>query len=222
MELTERDRNKIFACPLLEGTDRLSACKLFEACGCTVRAFTAGDVIFSPEQGQSAIGWLLDGKAEISTPDQGKHTLLRFLSVGEPFGVASLFSSEPYVSVIVAKKSCRVFFLTEIATRRLLETSSAFLYQYLEFLSSRIRFLNRKIGYLTAGSTERRLCLYLTSQKDDLFTLSVSISDLSELLDVGRASLYRAFDKLEEDGLIKKDGRTIRLLNKEALLQAYQ
>lgn len=222
MELSERDRSKIFMCPLFSGTDRSSVCKIFEVCGCEIRTFLSGEVIFSPEKEQKAIGWLLDGKAEISTADQGKRTLLRFLSVGEPFGVASLFSEEPYVSMIVAKKTCRVFILPEHTIRRLLENEPAFLYRYLEFLSSRIRYLNRKIGYLTAGSTERRLGMYLISQNNDVFSLPISISDLSELLDVGRASLYRAFDKLEEDGYIQKNGRLIRLINKEAMLQAYQ
>ncbi|MBQ5661825.1 MAG: winged helix-turn-helix domain-containing protein, partial [Clostridia bacterium] len=54
------------------------------------------------------------------------------------------------------------------------------------------------------------------------FSLNTSITSLSELLDIGRASLYRAFDKLCEDGLIEKDGRRIRIPDTEALLQAYQ
>lgn len=222
MTWNERDLNKIYSCFLLVDTDRAQARRVFDECACEIRTFEAGDIIFSPAQGQKAIGWLLSGNAQISTPDAGKQTLLRILNPAEPFGIASLFSEEPYVSIIRAQKKCRVFFLTEAAVRELLENDTAFLYRYLQFLSSRVRFLNRKIGYLTAGSTERRLAFYLASQGADTFTLPVSISDLSELLDVGRASLYRAFDKLAGDGFIQKDGRTLRLLNKEAMLQAYQ
>ncbi|MBQ9131384.1 MAG: Crp/Fnr family transcriptional regulator, partial [Clostridia bacterium] len=123
---------------------------------------------------------------------------------------------------IRAHGPCRILFLPEKAVRRLLETDTEFLYRYLGFLSDRIRYLNRKIGYLTAGSTERRLALYLHSFGTDSFSLTTSITSLSELLDVGRASLYRAFDKLTEDGFIQKDGRKIRLLKSEAMLQAYQ
>ena len=56
----------------------------------------------------------------------------------------------------------------------------------------------------------------------DEITLTVSLSDLSELLDVGRASLYRAFDRLTADGFLQKDGRTVRLIDREAMLRAYQ
>ena len=176
MRWTERDLKKIFACSLLDGTDRALACQVFAECACEIRAFSVGEVIFSPERDQKAIGWLLSGRAEISTPDTGKHTLLRILNVNEPFGVASLFSTEPYISLIRAQKNCRVFLLTEQAVRRLLQTDTAFLYRYLGFLSSRVRFLNRKIGYLTAGSAERKLALYLAAQSADVFTLPISIS----------------------------------------------
>ena len=92
-----------------------------------------------------------------------------------------------------------------------------FLYHYLDFLSGRIRFLNRKIGYLTAGSAERRLALYLASFQKQELVLKDSISSLSELLDIGRASLYRAFDALEEQGLIRREGRSILVPDLKAL-----
>ena len=112
--------------------------------------------------------------------------------------------------------------MPERAIKQLLEEDHAFLYQYLGFLSGRIRYLNRKIGYLTAGSAERRLALYLASLGEKTVRLAESISALSELLDVGRASLYRAFDKLTDDGFIAKDGRTIHLLDTDGMLAAYQ
>ena len=82
--------------------------------------------------------------------------------------------------------------------------------------------LNRKIRYLTAGSAERRLALYLSSFESETVELDASISSLSELLDIGRASLYRAFDTLIADGYIQKDGRTIHILDPDAMIQDYQ
>ncbi len=222
MRFQQEEQCRILACPLFEGISSASVEILSEEHNSEIQTFSEGEIIVSPDQKQKAIGCLLSGKAEISTPDHGKPTLLRCLQIGEPFGVAALFSDHSYVSRITAQKRCRVFFLRESAVRRLLETDSVFLYHYLEFLSSRIRFLNQKIGYLTAGSAERRLSLYLLSQNTDTVALSGSVSELSERLDIGRASLYRAFEKLEKDGYIQKDGRTVRLLHSEALLQAYQ
>ena len=89
-------------------------------------------------------------------------------------------------------------------------------------MSGRICYLNHKIRYLTAGSAERRLALYLASFEKDIIELDASLSSLSELLDIGRASLYRAFDTLIADGYIEKNGRTIRLIAPDAMIKDYQ
>ncbi len=222
MKLSERDLRKIEECPLLRDIPRETILPLFSDCGCKILNFSSGETILSPQVKERQIGLLLEGKAIVSTPDPSRNTLLRVLQTNQLFGVSALFSEEPFVSVITAHGACRIFFLTEPAVRRLLKSNTTFLYRYLGFLSGRVRYLNQKIGYLTAGSAERKLALYLTSLGTEQASLDISISALSELLDVGRASLYRAFDKLTEDGYIQRNGRTIRLLQPKAMLQAYQ
>ncbi|MBR7099516.1 MAG: Crp/Fnr family transcriptional regulator, partial [Clostridia bacterium] len=113
-------------------------------------------------------------------------------------------------------------FFSKQAVNHLLETNERFRENYIGFLSSRIRFLNRKIAYLTAGSAERRLALYLLSLGAGEVELKESIAALSDLLNLGRASLYRAFDKLCEDGYLLKNGRRLTILNSEAMLNAYK
>lgn len=222
MGFSEKDLQKIMENSLFAGSDKEQVKQIFRETGCCVKSFGAGEVILSPESEQKCAAVLLGGRAVVNTPDPSKKMLLRFLGVGEPFGIANLFTEEPFVSIIRAHGDCRVFFIYESAVRRLLEKDSAFLYRYLNFLSGRICFLNAKIGYLTAGSAERRLALYLYSLGKEEFHLSVSISALSDLLNVGRASLYRAFDRLSEDGFLQKNGRRFRLPNPEGMLKAYQ
>lgn len=222
MSKLEKDVHALWKHPLLSGVARDRAQAILEDCGCGARNYENGEVIFCPDTKEKAIGFMLRGKAVVETPDSGRNTLLRFLDEGELFGVSSLFSEDPFISVIVAHSPCRVFFVSEEAVRRLLESDTTFLYRYLGFLSGRVRYLNRKIGYLTAGSAERRLALYLCSLEKEEILLDSSISSLSDLLDLGRASLYRSFDRLEADGLIKKTGRRILVLQREAMLHAYQ
>ena len=222
MDFSEKDFQKIVSNALFRGTDHASVERILRAHDCGVKEFEAGEIIFSPDHKEKTVGILLDGKAVVNTPDPSKKTLLRFLGVNEPFGIAGLFSDSPYVSVIRAHEPSRVFLLRESAVKALLESDTAFLYQYLEFLSGRIRYLNLKIGYLTAGCAERRLALYLYSLGKKEFRLSASISALSDLLNLGRASLYRAFERLTEDGFLQKNGRNFILLDPEAMLNAYQ
>ena len=222
MNLSKKESEKIFSSPIFLGIDVVCAAEIFERHNCRAVDFEDGDIILSQSEASHKAGIFLSGEAVVTTADDSKNALLRFFKAGDFFGIANLFTNEDYVSSIRAKKKCRVFFFTEDAIRELLETDKSFLYNYLGFLSGRICYLNRKIRYLTAGSAERRLALYLSSFGSDTVELDASLSSLSELLDIGRASLYRAFDTLTADGYIEKDGRTIRLLAPDAMVKDYQ
>ena len=222
MSLTKKENEKIFRSPIFINTDVQHATDVFEKHGCRAIDFEDGEIILSQNKPSHKAGIFLSGEAVATTSDDSKNALLRFFEAGDFFGIANFFIDENYVSSIRAKKKCRVFFFTEEAIRELLETDKTFLYNYLSFLSGRICYLNRKIRYLTAGSAERRLALYLSSFQKDTIELDASLSSLSELLDIGRASLYRAFDTLIADGYIEKQGRTIRLLAPNAMIQDYQ
>ena len=93
---------------------------------------------------------------------------------------------------------------------------------YIRFLSDRIRFLNNKIGGLLisgAGTTFRYWLMNKARTADGKLyvDVDVSMSALAEMLNMGRASLYRSIDDLEREGLIKKEGRRIYILKPENL-----
>ena len=216
--LSEKDWKQISPHPLLRRLSKSSICEILERCGDGIQTFSDGEIL--DQQGR--IGFVLSGSAHVQTADESRRVLLRVLSPGDAFGVAGMFCETPTVSKIDANGLCKCVFFSEKAISHLLETSDAFRKNYVGFLSDRIRFLNRKITYLTAGSAERRLALYLISFGQDQVELTDSISALSDLLNLGRASLYRAFDKLTEDGYLLKQGRHITLLHAEAMLNAYK
>ncbi|MBQ9805037.1 MAG: Crp/Fnr family transcriptional regulator [Clostridia bacterium] len=220
--LSRQDQDALFCNAFLRGVDREKALSIFSEHHCSILCYSEGEIIHSPSIHEKKLGIILDGKASVTTKDPSKKALLRFLEEGDLFGVANLFTDEPFVSVIRAEKKCRVFCMSDAAIRALLESDTAFLYRYLAFLSGRVCYLNKKIGYLTAGSAERRLALYLCSFESTQFSLDTSLSSLSELLDVGRASLYRAFDCLCADGWIRKEGRQVTIPDIQALRSAYQ
>ena len=222
MTFTKKEAEKIFRSSIFWGTNATLVASVLEKHGCHALDFEDGDIILSRNDNAHKAGIFLSGEAVATTSNDSKNALLRFFKAGDFLGIANLFTNERYVSSIRAKKKCRVFFFTEEAIRELLETDKTFLYNYLGFLSGRICYLNHKIRYLTAGSAERRLALYLSSFESETVELDASLSSLSELLDIGRASLYRAFDTLIADGYIQKEGRTIRLLDADAMIKNFQ
>lgn len=170
-----------------------------------------------------ALGVILEGRAEICSADSGHCVILREIGAPGVFGAASLFCDGPDpMSRIVAKTACRVLFFSLEEVRALLGRDEGFRDAYLAFLAGRVRFLNRKIRCFTAGSAERRLALWLCSEEGNTVTLPASLTALSDMLDIGRASLYRALDKLEGEGLIRREGRTITVISQDEILQKYQ
>lgn len=220
--MTTKDERKLSSHFLFSNTQINLIEKAIVTHGDGIQDFSDGEIILSPENNPPKLGLLLSGKATVTTPNPSHAVLLRFLNAGDLFGIANLFSEESFISVVRADGACRCLFLSENAVAMLLEKSHAFRESYIGFLTGRIRFLNRKIGYLTAGSAERRLALYLSALGSGEVRLPDSITALSDLLNLGRASLYRAFDKLCNDGYLQKNGRNLYIPNADALKEAYK
>ena len=189
MKESKAEFQKALDCMLFEGVDSCWA-ELFLQQNGQSRCFAKGEEIYSPAHYSKSLGILLRGKAVVER-DQ---VLLNQLSAGECFGVAALFvQREQYVTTVRARTDCKVLFLSLEAMQRLLENPQVSL-NYIRFLSDRIQFLNRRIASFTAPNAEQTMV------------------KLSEVLNIGRTSLYRVVQQLEQNGVIKREGRVIQLM----------
>ena len=184
-----------------------------------VSSFSHGEIIYSPVSKRISVGILIEGTAKVS-PNGDEKTLLKTMGVGELFGIANLYAEDAsFPSVIVAEKKAKILFIDGDAFKSFIENDPSALKCYLSFLSKKIVYLNKKIATFTASSAENKLALYLTENaKENTLHLSVSMSELAKTLGLGRASLYRALDKLLDAGLIERDGADIRMIDRENLL----
>lgn len=168
------------------------------------------------------LGVVQSGKLQILSADADRAVVLRSVTKGHVFGAASLFlEKKTPVSRLVAQSDCALFFLARDAVRELLRASPDFTEAYLRFLAERVHFLNGKIRAFTAGSAERRLAVWLAEHPENEPFPAGALTSLAKTLDIGRASLYRALDKLEAEGLILRNGREITVPDTNALLQKY-
>lgn len=220
--MTKKNFESLLSTPIFFGCDENLLRSIVDSEDCETRSFSSGETICEPFVSMKKIGIVLAGKALVLSADSDRHVLLRHFSTGDVFGVSGVFSDDPkFVSRIVAKSSCTVAFISSDGLAKLIENDRVILYNYIEFLSGRIRFLNKKIRFFTSGSAERRLALYLDSFGDDTVKLDESMSAISDMLDIGRASLYRAFDKLTEDGFIRREKDTVIIIDREKMINYY-
>ena len=174
--------------------------------------FAKGEVIYSPESFQKSLGIIVRGEAAAKTRES---VLLNEFQAGDCFGVCALFSdTEQYVTTILAKTDCEVWFITAQQMEKLIFSCPQLALNYICFLSDRIRFLNLRINNFTAPDAQEALLSYLR-QRPDGRSEDVPISRLAKALNIGRTSLYRAAEQLEKCGMIRKQGRVIELAPKE-------
>lgn len=186
-----------------------------------VLSFRSGEVM---ETDDRAVGILLSGRGVIYSSDKDRQTLLRFVSPGDAVGVAGLFADKAPDTRIYAcgDGKSEIFFVGRNAVEQLMneEADGRFRGNLIKFLSDRVAFLNSRIDCVTGGSAERRLALFLKNSpvnSNEEIEIGMSMTALAHALDIGRASLYRAFDALSEEGVILRNGKTVKILSHESL-----
>ncbi len=213
--------------------DILKVHPLFSACDgtllrtaaeqCTLQSFDTGDELKSYDD-KPFLCIIRRGSAYVYTPDSSHDLLLRILRAGDTFGVATLFGNtgQSAVTKIIAAEPTEAVCMSEETVRHLIISDSALALRYIDFLADRIRFLNKRISCIGAGSAEDKVCTWLYNQlpedsEDCTYVLPMSLSRLADTLGLGRASLYRALDELEAHDIIARNGKTLHVPCRSAL-----
>lgn len=185
---------------LLEGAEALSA--------------PQGTQIYTPHRFRRCLGVLLSGRVQVSKDA----LVVSVLSAGDLFGAAALFThSEDYATTLTALTDCALVLLPQEGVARLVRESPDFAENYVRYLSGRIQFLSARLDTVSAGTAEGKLAQYLLSAADGDGRVTISATQLSARIGVGRATLYRAFETLERDGAIRREGKVIKILSREKL-----
>ena len=198
---------------LFRGQDEACVRACIGAEGCTLETFSKGDTVYEPEEFRRSLGILLSGHLRVTKGE----LVVNQLRPGDLFGAAALFTEEePFETTLTARAPCRVVFLPQDLVSGDLAAYPGIARNYILYLSGRIHFLNRKLDSLLASGAAEKLTRYLLDHTDGDGVLECSATELAKRLDVGRASLYRAFSELEERGAITRRGKLITV-NREKL-----
>ncbi|MBQ8236036.1 MAG: Crp/Fnr family transcriptional regulator [Clostridia bacterium] len=170
-----------------------------------------------------ALGVLIKGKIAVHAQKEGKKLLLNCHEKGAVFGFSSLFQEQPspFCTEMRAKGSVQVLWIDEKLLLELIEQDSRIACNIIAYQASKIRFLNAKILSLTRPGAEERLYAHLCAMKrtpDGQIAAPVHMSEISARLNMSRASVYRALDRLIAEGKVEKSGNTliIKTKNKES------
>ena len=206
-----------------QGSSLLGACsvptllELMTSSKAVYDRFPTGTVVYDPAHFQRCLGILLEGQLQVTKGDLSVSTL----EPGDVFGAAALYSARTeFATTITAKKDSRCLLLPQKLVDDLIAKNAAFRERYLRYLTGRIHFLSSRLDFLAQQGSEGKLERYLLSNADENHTVTCSATDLARRLGLSRASLYRAFEVLEAEGLITRSGKTITIPDPAALAAA--
>jgi len=210
LPLTQEEITLLCGCPLFQGVEKDLLRRLTEDAGQAV--FEPGQAVYSPRHFRRCLGVVLSGQLQVT-----KGTLaVSVLGPGELFGAAALYSDgEEFATTITARRPSRCLMLEQPLVDRLLAEQGQIRENYLRYLTGRIRFLSGRLQTLSQPGVEGKLARYLLALGGG--TVTCPATELSQRLGVSRASLYRAFAALEENGLIRRKGKTITIADPAGL-----
>jgi len=187
---------------------------------CRSAVYGKGQPLSAPGQSDDCLGLILSGRVEVRQQAAERDLILRFLDPGDVFGAAVVFAKESaHVTQLTTLAKTRVVLFSQDLLSELMRRDFTAAENYMAFLTGRIQFLNRRIQSLISGSAEQLLRNFLVRESAGahMVILDSSLSDLAQRLNISRASLYRAFDALEQGGYIQKTGKKIAILNWDGL-----
>lgn len=163
---------------------------------------------------------LVHGRARVVHQSENQvERLVKFLEPGQLFGAAGLFGDQKSSSTVVAMSNGQAWFLPEEILLRIWEQYPQTAQRYIRFLTERVRFLNRRIAALAEPSAQDRLWHYLLQhcREDGTVQLDRSMTALAKTLGIGRASLYRVLDAMQERGQLSHKDHSICIERKYIL-----
>jgi CRP/FNR family transcriptional regulator len=188
------------------------------------KTFQRGETIFF--EGDKGIGFYMVGEGKVKifkVSPAGKEHILHIFGEGEPFGEVPVFHGQPFPANAEALIKTRTIFFPRDRFIHLVEANPSIALSMLAVLSLRLRRFASQIESLSLKEVPTRLAnylIYLSEEQgnNEVVELDISKGQLASLLGTIPETLSRIFAKMSDEGLIRVNGRSISLLDKEALL----
>lgn len=201
------------------GVDEPSLKKLSGSFIKKIKIYKKNETIYSEKLFDRSLCVILKGKAIVyKTNAEKRRIIMSKLGVSDCFGMAALFhEAGEFPTEVIAASECRTLSISKEQIIRAFEDCPQIAVNYATVLTERVHFMNRQIEALTCSDLKERLLYFLSTLpagESGQIELPFSMLELAGMLNMGRASLYRTIAALTQEGLIKRNGKTI-ILRKE-------
>lgn len=183
--------------------------------------YEKGELLCTPEHFEQRLGFIILGECEVLHKHDGRSDVkIKTLRRADTFGIIGVFSSNSeYPTTIVASKKSRVLYIDRPDVYRLIENHPFIARSVVEFLASRMQFMNSKVATFSAPSVEQKMAQFIINEArlQDSMLIKLNKSNVAAEIGIGRASLYRTLRVFSELGLIEIDNKYIQIIDLKGL-----
>jgi len=190
---------------------------------CRVRTIPAKSVMIHAGDLPDVMYYIVDGSVEVMIEDEdGNEMVLAYLNKGQFFGEMGLFYEQPTRSAWVRTRTeCEIAEMTYPRFRQIASESPGLIFELATQLATRLDRTNRKLGDLAFVDVTGRVAhaiMDLCNEPDAMthpegMQIKVSRQELSRLVGCSREMAGRVLKVLEEQGLVRANGKTIVVFN---------
>ena len=182
------------------------------------KSFTNKELILSYTPVRKTIGFITSGKATIiKTDENGNTTIMRELKENDVFSNL-FFQNSDDETFIISNNYTDVIIIDYHTLIKNCSMNCPFHNNLVLFLFDLLiednRQQNEKIELLSKRTVRDRLLFFMKKRmnKDNVFKVTTSYTAIADYICVDRSNLMRELTKMENEGLIERDGRTINIL----------
>jgi len=216
------DENKLIICPLFRGMSQEEHDAFLERNVNEVVKFEKGETVVRQGDVISAMYLLIEGvvRTQMIT-EEGNALEIDLLEAVIPLAPAFIYASNnKYPVDVIAMESCTFLKISKSAWLKEMANNEKLLVNFLTLNSNMAVFLTQKLQMISIKSLRHKLSIFLlekTTPEKNYFILKRSRTQLAEYLGVQRPSLARTIKELEDEAVIKIDGRVVTVLDRNKL-----
>lgn len=191
--------------------------------------YPAGSRIFTQGEEPHSFFILLDGHIRVvKTAPNGEQIIARYISAGEPFGIAQALNYKEYPADAVAAVDCVALAFPASFWEEVVRCHPEFAKRVYAAIGSRLQDTQDRLIELATERVERRVANAIlklagsTGRKTEegmLIDMPLSRQDISEMTGTTLHTVSRLLSAWEQDGIVKSARRKVTVRQSDRLLK---
>ena len=187
------------------------------------RNYEEGQLIVRDSDAVESLCIVRSGKVKLTKySSNGKEQIMHIYARGGMMGLCTMFTDKLFPASAVALEKTCVFHLSREKLEKMAYNEPSLMLNLVFALSRRLSESITMIESLSLQRIPQRLASFLVYSKkmaagSDKLLLPFSHRELSKMLGATPETLSRAFKSMKENGIIRIEGRSVQILNIDAL-----